>query len=215
LIGDYGDRSLSALVAVTNTATNIKVTNLSAAAGHAVTLSALMQRSVDGVPLSGKTITFKIDTTIIGKAVTAANGVASLRYNVPLSLGAGNHDIAAIFAGDPDYAADSGTGTLVVYFTTRLTVTNVNAKPGQTVVLQATLRRDPDGAAVQGKQITFKIDTSTVGSAVTAANGVATTNYTVPVNFAIGNHTLTATFAGDADYHSSSQIGKLDVQRPK
>ena len=39
------------------------MTNLSAAAGQTVTLSALMQRSVDGVPVPGKTITFKIDTT--------------------------------------------------------------------------------------------------------------------------------------------------------
>jgi len=213
LIGDYGDRYLYALVALNNTATNLTVTNLSAAAGQTVTLRALMQRSVDGAPVSGKTITFKIDTTTIGTAVTAGNGVASLKYTVPVSLGTGSdHVIIANFAGDTDYAPNSGTGSLMVYFNTRLTVTNVTANTGQTVPLQATLRRDPDGATVPGKTITFKIGTTSIGTAVTAANGVATFNYTVPGSFATGNYTITATFAGDAAYHGSSQTGKLQVQ---
>jgi hypothetical protein len=211
LIGAYGDKYLYALVALENAVTN--VTNLSAAVGQTVTLSALMQRSQDGVPIPGKTISFKIDTTSIGTAVTVGNGVASLKYTVPLSLGAGSHVITANFAGDTDYAPNSGTGSLMVYFNTRLTVTNVKANPGQTVPLQATLRRDPDGAAVPGKMISFKIGTTTLGPAVTAANGVATFNYTVPGGFATGNYTITASYGGDDDYRPSIQTGKLQVQR--
>jgi len=213
LIGAYGDKYLYALVALDKPATNVTVTNVSAAVGQAVTLSALMQRSQDGVSVPGKTITFKIDATTIGTAVTASNGVASLRYSVPVSLGAGTHVIAASFSGDADYGSNSATGTLTVYFNTRLTVPNTKANAGQTVPLQATLRRDPDGAAVPGKTITFKVGTTEVGPAVTAANGVATFNYTVPGGFATGNYTITASFGGDPAYHSSSQTGKLQVQR--
>jgi len=213
LIGDYGDKYLYALVALDNTGTNLTVTNLSAGAGQTVTLSALMRRSVDGVPVPGKTITFKIDATTVGTAVTASNGVASLSYPVPVSLGAGTHSIAANFAGDADYSANSAAGSLMVYFNTRLTVPNIKTNIGQTVPLQATLRRDPDGAGVPGKTITFKIGTTDVGTAITAASGVATFNYTVPGSLATGNYTITATYAGDATYHGSTQTGKLQVQR--
>jgi Big-like domain-containing protein len=213
LIGDYGDKYLYALVALDNTGTNLTVTNLSAAAGQSVTLSALMRRSADGVPVPGKTITFKIDTTTVGTAVTASNGVASLKYSVPVSLGAGTHVITANFAGDADYGPNGATGSLMVYFDTRLTVPNIKANTGQTVPLQATLRRDPDGAAVPGKTIAFTIGTTGVGTAVTGADGVATLNYTVPASFATGNYTITATFAGDAAYHSSTQTGKLQALR--
>jgi uncharacterized protein YfaS (alpha-2-macroglobulin family) len=172
-----------------------------------------MLRKVDGSPVPGKTITFKIDTTTVGTAVTASNGVASLTYAVPISLGAGTHVIAANFAGDADYGSNSASGSLTAYFNTRLTVPNIKANIGQTVPLQATLRRNPDGAAVPGEKITFKVGTTDVGAAATAANGVATLNYTVPGSFPTGNYTITASFGGDADYHSASQTGKLQVQR--
>jgi hypothetical protein len=48
---------------------------------------------------------------------------------------------------------------------------------------------------------------------MTDSDGMATFSYTVPGSFATGNYTITATFAGDAAYHSSSQTGKLQVQR--
>jgi hypothetical protein len=86
---------------------------------------------------------------------------------------------------------------------------------GEILPLQASLRRDPDSAAVAGKTIAFQLDGVTVGTQVTASNGVATLNYTVPTPLSFGNHTITAVFAGDAAYHNSSSTETLKVQRGK
>jgi hypothetical protein len=149
----------------------------------------------------------------VGSAITAKNGFAKLQYSIPAGLGAGSHVITATFAGDTAYAASVGTGSLTVYFTTRLTLNNVTN--GEILPLQASLRRDPDSAGVPGKTITFKLDGVTVGTQVTASNGVATLNYTVPAPLSFGNHTITAVFAGDAAYHTSSSTEILKVQRGK
>ena len=187
--------------------------NLNDDAGQTVTLSALLQRSVDRVAVPGKTITFKIDSTSVGTDVTATNGVAKVKYTIPVSLGAGSHVITANFAGDNDYAPNSGMGSLTVYFNTRVTVSSTKAIPGRRVFIQALIRRDPDGSPVPGKTITFKLDSASAGTAVTAGNGVATLHYIVPTSLTSGNHTITAAFAGDAVYQSSSQTGTLKVQR--
>jgi len=215
LISSYPDNALFALVAIDNTSTKITVTNLTDAAGHAVTLKALLQRSADGAALGGKTVTFKIDGTNVGSAGTRSDGSAGLRYRIPAGLGAGDHVITATFAGDNTYGAATGTGSLSVYFTTALTLNDVQAAKGETVALHALLRRDPDGVAVPGKNITFKVDDTIVGTAVTASDGSATVNYAVPATMSSGGHPITAVFAGDPAYHGDSSNAQLKVERQR
>ncbi|NHV97658.1 MAG: Ig-like domain repeat protein [Thaumarchaeota archaeon] len=63
------------------------------------------------------------------------------------------------------------------------------------VVFTATLTRTDTGAGVAGATISFTVDGTVVGSAITGATGVATLNYN-PSALTPGSHTVQASFAG-------------------
>jgi hypothetical protein len=79
VIGTYGDCAFSYQVKLTVTAT--------------------------GAPFTGQTITFKVGTTTLGTAITAADGKATL--TAPLLLPAGTNTITATYAGTTNYQAGS------------------------------------------------------------------------------------------------------------
>lgn len=73
------------------------------------TLSATLTSGA--TPLSGQTVDFTVDGNSVGSAVTDGLGVASLPYD-PSGLSAGDHTVAANFAGDGcayDGSANSST----------------------------------------------------------------------------------------------------------
>jgi galactose oxidase-like protein/Kelch motif protein len=63
------------------------------------------------------------------------------------------------------------------------------------VTLTATLTRTSGGAAVSGATIEFKVDASSVGTAVTNASGVATISTYNPSALSVGSHSVQASFA--------------------
>ena len=82
--------------------------------GGTTTLSAML--SALGVPLSGRTITFTLNTAAVGSAVTDAAGIATLN-NVSLAgvpTGTFPDGVGASFAGDALFPATAGTGLLNV-----------------------------------------------------------------------------------------------------
>jgi len=81
---------------------------------------------------------------------------------------------------------------------------------GDTVVLSAKLLGR--GQPLADQKITFTIDQTEIGSAVTDGSGVATLNY--PVNKDPGMHQLKAAFAGDnIEFAGSSALHSLEVDR--
>jgi hypothetical protein len=189
--------------------TLLTVPDQAGAVGDKVTLTGTLQEGTTGI--SGKTVTFKVDGTSVGSAVTDAGGTASLDYTVPVSLGGGTHTIQAAFAGDSDYNQTSGSGTLTTHFNTLLQLPNVSGIGGQSVALRAAIRRYPDGVFLTGKTVTFKIDGNTVGTATTQSNYIASLSYTIPASVGPGTHTLSASFAGDSDYNTCTQTATLTV----
>lgn len=87
---------------------------------------------------------------------------------------------------------------------TNLTVPNVTGVIGEVAVLSATLRRTQDSEPISGEAVSFRVASTTVGSAVTDASGVATYNYTV-VSGPLSNTTLLASYAGSEIYAASSR----------
>ncbi len=93
-------------------------------------LSTTLKRTLNGAAVAGRTITFSLDGTVVGTAVTNAAGVASLP-NVSLVLGgipmtAGSHAIGVSFVADSQFQSSTGTSTLTVNKAV-LTVTAQNA----------------------------------------------------------------------------------------
>lgn len=182
------------------------------APGQTVSLGATLRRTTDNRALINKPVAFQINGNFLGMAATDGSGVAAVSYVVPDTLGGGPFSFLASFGGDALYNGTTGTGTLTITAaTTVISVSSVTGAQGQTVPLMATLVRQTDGAGVTGRSLTFAVDGVPVATATTGPGGVASTFYTIPGGLALGAHSLTAAFAGEAVYAASSGMATLTV----
>ncbi len=105
-------------VAVTNAAapTTLAVNSATGTYGGTVNLSATLNQTSGGAPVSGKTISFSLNGTTVGTATTNASGVATLSNASLSGINAGTYvnGVAASFAGDAGFAASSGSNSLTV-----------------------------------------------------------------------------------------------------
>ena len=172
-----------------------------------------LKLSATGAAVSGRTVTFKVNGTSVGTAVTNSSGVASRAYTIPSGTTTGSKTLNAAFAGDTACKPCSASSTLVVTTTTATSmyVYNVTAKPGQTVTLRAILARKSDGKAIPGKTVTFKVNGVTIGTATTDAAGVATRAYSIGASAATGTRPIAVTFAGDSTWSPGSASGTLSI----
>ena len=95
---------------------------------------------------------------------------------------------------------------------TSLAAASVAGTIGQPVALSATLTAS--GAALSGQTVSFQVDGATVGSSATNSAGVASFPYTLRSGFAVGGHTITASFAGSSTDAASSGTGTLTASNP-
>jgi hypothetical protein len=99
--------------------TIIQVADVSGTRGSSVTLSATLRRAHDGALIVGRTLQFKVGSTVVGNASTNSSGVASIGYTIPAGAVLGAHTVEVAFAGDDPLNSSSGTGTLTVAASTR------------------------------------------------------------------------------------------------
>lgn len=165
---------------------------LGATAGTYDTAGLLSASLVDeyGVSLNGKSIAFSVGGASAGAASTNSSGIASRAYT-PL-LNAGLYATSAAFAGDALYNPSSDAGSITIAAkATSVTYTGaLTGGPNKTVTLSAILA-DATGTRLGGRTVVFALGTQTK-SAVTDANGVATT--TLKLTQKNGTYPLTATF---------------------
>ncbi len=113
--------------------------------GVQTNLSAALRDTQNNVPLSGKTIVFSVNGTLLGTAITNSSGVATLPYTVLENIGV--YNILASFIQDVTYAASNGTGNLtVVANIADISVTNIvsNSAPknNDTITLTVTVKNN-------------------------------------------------------------------------
>ncbi|HKT49405.1 MAG TPA: MBG domain-containing protein [Candidatus Angelobacter sp.] len=165
--------------------TSLAVAPASGTYGGSTTLSATL--STTSGALSGKTVSFSLNGTPVGTAVTNASGVASL--STPLgTIGAGLHTgaVSASFAGDPDNKASSGSADLTVN-PAPLTVTAANASRAYgdpNPAFTGTITGIQNGDNITATYSTTAVATSPVGTytivPALSDNGTgALANYTV------------------------------------
>lgn len=149
----------------------------------------------------------------MGTATTSSAGLSSLSYVAPAGFVIGsNHALSASFAGDGGDTASSGVGTLTVtQYVSTLSVAALTGTPSQIVTMSATLTKS-GGSGVSGETISFSVDGTAVGMAVTNSGGIATLPYAIAGGATTGSHTGTVTVAGDANYLSSTGTGPLTVK---
>jgi 6-phosphogluconolactonase (cycloisomerase 2 family) len=120
------NNSASVAVTVAQPAiTTLTVAPASGTYGGSTTLSATL--TIPAGPLAGKTVSFSLNGTSIGSAVTDATGLASVPASL-VGIAAGSYPagVTASFAGDPNNKASNGSAALTVNPAV-LTVTAANA----------------------------------------------------------------------------------------
>jgi hypothetical protein len=148
--------------------------------------------------------------------VTFLDGAATLGTEALLNgtamfdtggLSTGSHNITVSYGGDSNFAAStSSILTQVVNHaaTTTTLVSSLNpAALGQTVTFTATVAAESPGAGSPTGTVTLKDGATSIESGAVSA-GIATTNISTLTG---GSHTITASYAGDANFIGSVSGG--------
>lgn len=189
--------SLTVLQAIT---VAIASDNNPSIAGRAVTFTATVS---GGNNLTGS-VTFKDGSLTLANVALQA-GVASYTTT---NLAVGTHGIIASYSGDSTNAA-ANSGTLVQ--TVRTATTTVIATPNASTLIYGTpltmqVQVTGNGGAVTG-QVVLLDGTQALGTATLSNQGTA--NF-VNSSLAIGSHSLTVSYAGDAN-NAAAVSGAVQV----
>ncbi len=170
-----------------------------ATANQPITLTATLTPST-----ATGTVTFLNGTTVLGTATTTTSNVVTLSG---ITLAAGNYSLTAQYGGSSGFSpATSPVVSLTVQATSSVVVTS-SADPSntkQSVTFTATVTPATATGTVQ-----FLDGATRLGSA-TLSNGVATFT---PASLNEGTHSITASYAGDAnDTSATSAVLTQTVQ---
>ncbi|MGC8638402.1 MAG: beta strand repeat-containing protein, partial [Isosphaeraceae bacterium] len=214
--GNYVSSSGSGNLVVTQATTTLSSVSGTSVYGGTATLTATLTSAVTGLGIAGESVQFTLDGTTVGSAVTDSNGVATVT-GVATSDLAGTYPGTVIvqFTGDGNYVSSSGSGNLVVNRApTALSDVSGGAIFGSTATLTATLKSTVTGQAIADEPVRFTLDGTTVGTAVTDSNGVATVTGVATSSLA-GVHpgVVIVQFAGDSNFAAGSGTGAIIVNQ--
>lgn len=165
--------------------------------GTAVTLSAALSGG-NGTPTG--TVVFKDGTTILGMAVVSTTGFASF---TTAALVTGIHVLSASYSGDASYSSGIASATLNVGGATTTVALASSKNPsmmGDSVTFTATVSSSVAGAT---GSVQFRDGVTSLG--IVAVVG-STATLTIS-NLIIGNHVITATYLGNANFGASTSTG--------
>lgn len=167
---------------------------------------ALGKQSVFTATVSGKNPTGQVSffdgTALLGTATLSAGKAG---FSTVLA-GVGTHTISAKYAGDPANAGSASTGLsqTVLQGTTALVLSasgQTPATPGSVVLLSASLSGDARGRT---GSVSFYDGALLLSSDAIVDDKV---NFSTQAITALGSHTLSARYAGDASFAGTDSVG--------
>jgi len=188
------------------------------AVGGAVTDTVPLQASlVDefGQAVVGRTVSFAVDGSPVGSAMTNSLGVAQFAWTIPLGM-VGPHTVGASFALDGMYnASDTGTtGFAVDKETTTIKYTGPSSSSPSKAVNFTAVLKDDEGNPIAGKILYFTLGTGTGAQScngTTNASGVASCTIT-KLTLNPGNYLIVSAFPnGDPNYYGSSDTEPFKI----
>jgi hypothetical protein len=202
-------RSASAGVGVVvgpaSTSTSLVAAPAPAVFGQPVTLTAAIAVLAPGAGVPGGTIEFADGTVVIGTANLDASGRASLA-NIRLAVGA--HALSARYPGTAPFTT-SASAPLAFTVNRASTATALTASSStvgalQPLVLTARVDVQAPGEGVPAGSVQFLDGATVIGTApLSVAGDVATASLSTS-SLAPGQHTLTASYLGDARFVPST-----------
>jgi hypothetical protein len=172
--------------------------------GQTITFTATVLPASGTVTPTG-TVQFVIDGSNFGSAVSLSGGTAAVTTS---SLAVGTHSISASYSGSSNFNSSTGSlagGQTVNQSTTgpgTTTAVTSSANPavfGQLVTFAATVSAN-SGSGTPTGAVTF-FDGATSIAAATLNSGTASF---ASSSLAVGSHSITVTYGGDANFTSSS-----------
>ncbi len=187
---------------VTGTTTTLVSAPNPSAYGESVTFTATVADSEAGSVPTG-TVTFMDGATPLG--IATLDGTAHAVFSTA-ALAAGSHEITAVYGGDTSFVTSTSAPLTqsVVQAATTTTITGDAPDPsvtGQAVTVTYTIIPVAPGSGTPTGDVTVSDGTNTCTGTV-AAGGCSIT-FAIP-----GTGTLTATYAGDANFTGSVSPGE-------
>jgi hypothetical protein len=212
----YSNSASSVVNQVVNatTATTVTSSTASTLLGSTATFVARVTNTSGSTAPTSANISFFDGSTLLG--TVSATPVANNNYSEATftisNLVAGNHNITAEYAGNPQtFFSNSESSVLshnvVLNTTTTVTATPANAYQNDLVTFSATVARTSAGATPTGT-ITFFNGNTQLGNPVALVNGVAT--YTATFTN-LGTQNITAKYSGNNGVTSTSE-GSISKQ---
>ena len=168
--------------------------------GQKVTFTAKVNPTKEGDPTPTGTVEFLNGTTVLGSAKLNSTAVATFSSS---SLGAGDHTIVAEYGGDTHNSSgeSAGVAQVVDQAATQVALTgSPNPAPhGSSVTLLATVKVVAPGGGTRTGTVTFKDGTTTLAAVKVSGDDAKYSLKTL----AVGPHTITAAYSGDANNESS------------
>ena len=183
--------------------TTLTVSPASGSFGGQATLIATLQKKSNGALISGKSISFTLNGSPAGTAITNNAGQAFLTVNVSsMALGTYPGAIGASFAGDAIFNPSTGAGDLIVNKAV-LTIVAANATK---------IYQDPNPVFTYSLTGFLNSDTAAVVSGSTTCNTTIPTDNTTPV----GTYTIHCPVGSlsAANYTFASFDGVFSVTKP-
>jgi ELWxxDGT repeat protein len=183
--------------------TMLTVSSGSSVFGEALHFTAMVQAQAPGGGLATGTVTFKDGANILGTAPLNKNAQQAV-FSIS-SLLVRSHTLTATYGGDGNFNASAPSAPKVeaVFKASDSIALTSSVNPstaGQAVTFTATVHATPPGIGVATGIVAFKDGTSVLGTG--ALNGGVATFSTA--SLAAGNHAITASYGGDADFTAST-----------
>ncbi|HWL65088.1 MAG TPA: Ig-like domain repeat protein, partial [Actinomycetota bacterium] len=192
--GQFTPSSVTENFEVARVATELALTGeASGQTSDKATVSARLTSNGNG--LSGREVVFTLGDEEVGRATTDESGGAAVQTT--LSGAARTVDLSASFAGDGGHDPASATGPFEIRRDDSVLRSTSSLRAGR-VTATATLTDADSGAGLEGRTIRFLANGVEVATAVTDAQGVATTTFKGKKSTAV-----TASFDGDDSYNAS------------
>jgi hypothetical protein len=190
--------SLTQVVGKAATTTALEAAPSPTVSGQVVTFTATVDVVAPGAGEPTGSVQFNVDGDPYGTAVPLGGGAASLTVS---DLTTGNHDVEAVYNGDPDFAT-SGSATIThgvnkADSDLELSTSDATAVSGQPLTFTAEVTAVGPGSGTPTGAVQFFVDGDPLGDPVALSGGSASSP---TAHLTTGSHAVSANYAGDANF---------------